>query len=88
MLPQYCEYRRNRQAIVCAVDRGTVFYKGFSGRGSQANMPVHPLIGGQLNVTAEQLMQYDTAKANQLLDAAGYQEKDASGYRLADGQID
>lgn len=75
-----------RQAIVCAVDRGTVFYKGFSGRGSQANMPVHPLIGGQLNVTAEQLMQYDTAKANQLLDAAGYQEKDASGYRLADGK--
>lgn len=75
-----------RQAIVYAIDRGTVFYKGFSGRGSQANMPVHPLIGGQLNVTADQLIQYDIAKANQLLDAAGYQEKDASGYRLADGK--
>ena len=75
-----------RQAIVYAIDRGTVFYKGFAGRGAQANMPIHPLIGGQLQVTADQLMQNDTAKANLLLDAAGYSEKDASGYRLADGK--
>ncbi len=75
-----------RQAISCAIDRGTVFFKGFSGTGSQASVPMHPLLAAQMDLTEVEQPAYDLTKANSLLDGAGYQEKNAQGYRLINGE--
>lgn len=74
-----------RQAIAAAIDRGTVFYQGFGGQGQQASLPIHPAIGAGQEIEEALLLQHDTDKANQLLDDAGYAEKDAGGFRLKDG---
>ncbi len=75
-----------RQAIAAALDRGTIFYKGFGGRGKQASLPIHPSIGARQGIEQELLLQYDVEEANRLLDGAGYTEKDVSGFRLKDGK--
>ncbi len=75
-----------RQAIAYALDRGTIFYKGFAGTGQLASVPMNPLIAAEQGLAAEDQLSYDLAKANQLLDAAGYQEKNPQGYRLMLGE--
>ncbi len=75
-----------RQAIACAIDRGTVFFKGFSGMGSLASVPMHPLVAAEMELSAQDQITYDLANANQLLDGAGYREKNAQGYRLLNGE--
>ncbi len=71
-----------RKAISFAIDRGTIFYNGFGGRGKQATLPIHPAIGAKQALSQESLLLYDLDAANKLLDDAGYKEKNLSGYRL------
>ncbi len=71
-----------RKAISSAIDRGTIFYNGFGGRGKQATLPIHPAIGAKQALSQELLLLYDLDAANKLLDDAGYKEKNLSGYRL------
>lgn len=74
-----------RQAIAYAIDKGTIFYNGFSGRGVLAGFPMHPLVSSKLEIPAELQLSHDLAEANRLLDGAGFKEKNVAGYRLSEG---
>ena len=71
-----------RQAVSYAINRGTMFYNGFGGRGKQTSLPIHPFIGAGQEVSQEYSLQYDADKANQLLEQAGLTKKSPAGFRL------
>ena len=54
-------------------------YYGMNGIGQVSYAPGHPYYNAELTTTA---IEYDVAKANQLLDAAGLAKRDADGWRL------
>ncbi|QIV86660.1 ABC transporter substrate-binding protein [Glutamicibacter mishrai] len=73
-----------REAFIRAVDANTGVSALFFGTAKRSNSllsSVEPLA-----YSDESLFTTDTAKANQLLDEAGWSERDAEGYRVKDGK--
>lgn len=71
-----------RKALSVAIDREEIIdivYQGLGEAWQIGPMKSHPLYNEQL---AKQFTEYDEAMANELLDAAGYAEKDSEGFRL------
>ncbi len=76
--------KRVRQAIAYAIDKKTLVDKVLGGLGSEGNSVIPPLYPND-HWQPEQPYAFDLAKANQLLDDAGYQ-KGADGIRtMPDG---
>ncbi|MCU1557289.1 MAG: transporter substrate-binding protein [Microbacteriaceae bacterium] len=70
-------YSLNRRQIVETIGRGVIPYEGNGG--------VSQTTPGYSTKAAD-LYSYDPKKANSLLDAAGWNQKDSSGYRVKDGK--
>lgn len=76
--------KRVRQALAHAVDRKAVLDKLYLGRGRLATGPINPLVGWAYTDAVDALP-YDPARAQKLLDEAGW-TKGADGIRRKDGQ--
>ena len=72
-----------RQAIAVAVDRQTLAERAFSGAAEAAQTPFHPRWSA-LNA-AMQTPVYDTARANELLEGAGYTYPEGTRTRAKEG---
>jgi peptide/nickel transport system substrate-binding protein len=70
-----------RQAINWAVDRDKVVSVAAAGYATVGSTLVPPYSPYHWQPGADQLFTYDPAKANELLDAAGYKDVDGDGYR-------
>jgi peptide/nickel transport system substrate-binding protein len=71
-----------RKALSLGIDREEIIdivYQGLGEPWQVGPLSSHPLHNEQL---AKQFTEYDPDMANELLDAAGYAERDADGYRL------
>ncbi|MCO6384726.1 ABC transporter substrate-binding protein [Oceanicola sp. 502str15] len=83
--PQMREFIRNhdvRVALSLGIDRDEIIDIVYQGQGEPYQIgprPTHVLYNEQLG---KQFTDYDPDKANELLDAAGYAEKDDEGFRL------
>jgi peptide/nickel transport system substrate-binding protein len=75
--------KRVRQALNYAIDRDTIISRALEGHGTVGSTIIPPLYA-QLHLTPASPYTFDLAKANQLLDAAGY-PKAANGIRQAPG---
>jgi peptide/nickel transport system substrate-binding protein len=77
---------RVRQALTYGIDRQALVNGVLKGYGQVANSPVTPAQWGYIGEKQGlNPYKYNVAKANQLLDAAGYKKKDKNGYRLVPG---
>ena len=72
--------RRVRQALIRSIDRNQITKKLFDGRQPVANSFVNPLDWIFDKNTPR--YRYDPARANALLDSAGWQKRDGDGYRI------
>jgi len=73
-----------RQALVAAIDRKTIVDAVSFGQWTVADGYVTPVTPDYSeNATA---IDYDLDRANELLDEAGWTERDADGYRVKDGE--
>ncbi|HMK92451.1 MAG TPA: ABC transporter substrate-binding protein [Thermoleophilia bacterium] len=70
-----------RQALEWAVDRQKVVDTAFYGYAKVGSTLIVPYSSYHWQPPADQLYTYDPAKANQLLDAAGYKDVNNDGYR-------
>ncbi|MEM7022987.1 MAG: ABC transporter substrate-binding protein [Pseudomonadota bacterium] len=83
--PVLRELLRNKDvriALSLAIDRDEIIDIVYQGQGEPWQIgprPTHPLYNEQLG---RQHTEYDPDKANELLDAAGYAERDDDGFRL------
>ena len=71
---------RVRRALILAIDRATITKKLFDGRQPVADSFVHPLDWVHSKETPR--YRHDPARAKRLLDAAGWAERDADGFRV------
>ncbi|MCZ6638226.1 MAG: peptide ABC transporter substrate-binding protein [Alphaproteobacteria bacterium] len=71
---------RVRRALILAIDRATITEKLFDGRQPVANSFVNPLDWVYSKETPS--YRHDPARANQLLDDAGWAKRDAKGFRV------
>ena len=72
---------RVRQAINYAIDRPVLVSRVLDGYGSAGSSIIPPIYANQHYTPTTDAMNYDPAKANQILDAAGY-KKDSHGIRV------
>jgi peptide/nickel transport system substrate-binding protein len=72
---------RVRQAINYAINRQDLVSRVLDGYGTAGSSIIPPIYGDQHYVPTTDAMNYDPAKANQILDAAGY-KKDSHGIRV------
>ena len=70
-----------RKAINWAVDRDKVVSVAMNGYATAGSTLIVPYSKYHWEPPAESLFTYDPAKANELLDAAGYQDTDGDGFR-------
>lgn len=75
---------RVRKAFIHAIDIGTALKTAYFGQYPALNSPISSTTTYHLDTPA--YYQYDEAKANALLDQAGWTTRDAEGYRSRDGQ--
>jgi peptide/nickel transport system substrate-binding protein len=75
--------KRVRQALNHAIDRDTIIKRALEGHGTPGTTIIPPNYA-QLHLTPDSPYAFDLAKANQLLDAAGY-PRSPSGIRQAPG---
>jgi peptide/nickel transport system substrate-binding protein len=80
--------RTVRQALGYALDRNQVAQIAYAGYATPGDSILMPTFGDfYWQPTGDQVIDNDPAKANQLLDDAGYSKRDGSGVRLSpDGQ--
>jgi peptide/nickel transport system substrate-binding protein len=76
---------RVREAFRAGIDWQTIVDKLYFGVFEPAKGPLSVATVGY-DKSVESAYSYDVAKANQLLDAAGWSTKDAQGYRTKDGK--
>jgi peptide/nickel transport system substrate-binding protein len=76
---------RVREAFRAGIDWGTIVSKLYFGVFPPAKGPLSPATVGY-DEASESAYGYDKAKAEQLLDAAGWSARDAQGYRTKDGK--
>ncbi|MFE9611157.1 ABC transporter substrate-binding protein [Streptomyces sp. NPDC006012] len=74
-----------RRAVQCAVDLPAIVKGVFQGEYQPARSPLNPSTFAY-DKNLGDLWGYDKAKAEQLLDAAGWTARDAAGYRTKDGR--
>ena len=76
--------KRVRQALSCALNRNQIVQIAYAGLAVPAAGLLPPAFGDYFfTPTADQILDANPSKANQLLDAAGYTEKNSDGIRLA-----
>lgn len=75
---------RVRKAFIHAVDIGTSLKTAFFGQYAPLYSPISSTT--TYHVDTPDLYRHDTAKANALLDEAGWTHRDSEGYRTKDGQ--
>ncbi len=77
-----------RQALSCALDRNQIVQIAYAGLAKPGSGLLPPSFGDfHYEPTADELLDNNPTKANQLLDAAGYTKKDSNGIRQsADGK--
>jgi len=77
-----------RQALSCATDRNQLVEIALAGHGQPGSVLLPPALGDfKLEIPADQQLDANPEKANQLLDDGGYTERDGDGVRLSpDGQ--
>ncbi len=76
--------KQTRQALLYAIDRTKLVSETLQGQGIVAASPIEP--GSWANDPNLGAYPFDIAKANQLLDAAGWRERAADGTRQKDGK--
>jgi peptide/nickel transport system substrate-binding protein len=73
-----------RQALNYAIDRNQLVELALAGHGQPGSVLIPPALGDwQLQIPPEQQMNADPAKAEQVLDEAGYTDTDGDGVREA-----
>jgi peptide/nickel transport system permease protein len=73
-----------RQALNYAIDRNQLVELALSGHGQPGSVLIPPALGDwQVQIPTDQQMNADPAKAEQLLDEAGYTDTDGDGVREA-----
>ncbi|MDX2548599.1 ABC transporter substrate-binding protein [Streptomyces sp. WI04-05B] len=77
---------RVRQALQAAVDVPTLVKSVYFGQYQAARNTISPNTGYYDTAAESSLQAYDPAKADQLLDAAGWTGRNADGYRTKDGK--
>jgi peptide/nickel transport system substrate-binding protein len=70
-----------RQAVAWAIDKQTLVDRVTRGYATPGVTPVVPLYGWNWEPSADEAVGFDLAKANQLLDEAGYLDTDGDGVR-------
>jgi peptide/nickel transport system substrate-binding protein len=77
---------RVRQALTYGINRQAIVNGVLKGYGQVANSPITPAQWGYISEKQGlNPYKYNVARANQLLDAAGYKKKDKNGFRLVPG---
>ncbi|WP_261553544.1 ABC transporter substrate-binding protein [Frankia tisae] len=76
---------RVREAFRAGIDWATIVDKLYFGVFPAGKGPLSPATVGY-DTSIESAYRYDAAKANQLLDQAGWTSRDAQGYRTRDGK--
>ncbi|MEA2550688.1 MAG: peptide/nickel transport system substrate-binding protein [Actinomycetota bacterium] len=78
--------RSVRQALSLAVDRDQLVQIALAGHGQPGSVLLPPAFGDfQLQVPADQALNANQTKANDLLDTAGFTNKDSDGFRSGTG---
>jgi peptide/nickel transport system substrate-binding protein len=73
-----------RQALSLAVDRNQLVAIALAGHGKPGSVLLPPAFGEYfLDIPAEQQLNNNPTKANEILDAGGYSKKNSAGVRLA-----